>query len=119
MNSVIRNANQGLKAVALVVGYVSLMMLKSSSDADTLVRIGSWLAGVVGAVAAYGIWMEAPWMTRAYFAWFFVAAIVHGYRDSQLEPVVWKVVFAVAAFVLFWGAVGYYIHRSQSKNVNI
>lgn len=117
MNADSRNANHGLKAVALVVGYVSIMMLGASSDAETWVRIGSMLAGTIGAVAAYGIWTETSWMTTAYFAWFLVASIAHGYRDSHVEPVVAKVVFGVAAFVLFWGAVGYYIHRSQSTGV--
>jgi hypothetical protein len=118
MNSAHQQSTSGMKAVALLIGWISFAQLDPRAPfnlPETAYNAVVLVAAIAGVVAAISIWLNASWMIFAYGAWLVLTIIARIWHDAQIEPVVWKVALGGVILAVVFGLVGWFLHRDQSR----
>ena len=118
MHGAHQQSTSGMKAVALLIGWISFAQLDPRAPfnlPETAYNAVVLVAAIAGVVAAISIWRNASWMIFAYGAWLVLTIIARIWHDAQLEPVVWKVALGGIILAVLFGLVGWFLHRDQSR----
>ena len=118
MNDAPQQATSGMKAVALLIGWISFAQLDPRAPfnlPETAYNAVVLVAAISGVVAAISIWLNASWMIFAYGTWLVLMIIARVWHDAQIEPVIWKVALGAVIPAVFFGLVGWFLHRDQRR----
>jgi hypothetical protein len=118
MNDALQQSTSGMKAVALLIGWISFSQLDPRAPfnlPETTYNVVVLTSAIAGFLAAVSIWLNASWMIFAYGAWLVLMIIARIWHDAQIEPVVWKTVLGGVILAVFFGLVGWFLYRDQRR----
>ena len=120
MDDARHQATSGMKAVALLIGWISVAQLDPRAPfnlPETAYNAFVLFTAIVGFVVAISIWLNASWMIVAYGTWLVAMIVARVWHDAQIEPATWKVAIGVIILAAFFGPVGWLLYRDQRQTL--